>query len=78
MPPSLSPTISLANIDVLPARSAGPLAGAFCFAARSAATSIITSKNAPSAAARMYMGMLLTRRTPVFFDTAPGEASGAI
>ena len=77
-PPVLSPAISLANIDVLPAFSLGPSAGAFCLAARSAATRAMTSTNDSRTPPRMYMGMLLTRRTPAFLDTSPGEASGAI
>jgi hypothetical protein len=78
IPPVCSPAISLANIDVFPAFSAGPDAGSFCLAARSAATSIMTSRNATMTPPKRYMGTLFTRRTPDFFDTSPGEASGAI
>ncbi|WP_419589033.1 hypothetical protein, partial [Thiolapillus sp.] len=42
------------------------------------ATSIIMRRNVPRTPPMMYIGMLFTRRTPAFFPTAPGDASGAI
>ena len=72
------PAISLANRLLLPPFSFAPCAGSFCWAARSAATRTMTSRNTVMTPPTRYTGRLFTRRTPDRRDTSPGEASGDI